>query len=29
MAPFLPGPYSAREDFLYAFDRFIVAALGK
>jgi Rieske 2Fe-2S family protein len=23
-----PGPYSSREDLLYAFDRFIVAALG-
>jgi Rieske 2Fe-2S family protein len=24
-----PGPYSAREDLLYAFDRFIVAAIGE
>jgi len=24
-----PGPYSSREDLLYAFDRFIVAALGE
>jgi Rieske 2Fe-2S family protein len=25
---YVPGPYSSREDLLYAFDRFVVAALG-